>query len=89
MITLYILKSTHNNKRYIGITNNIDRRIQDHKAKHSKGSQILGELTLIHTEAYKDYSSARIREKFLKSGKGREWMNTNLPSNPPSADKAG
>ena len=34
----------------------------------------LGEFDLLHTESFPDYSAARAREKFLKSGKGREWL---------------
>ena len=71
MITLYILKGS---KRYIGITNNLDRRLKEHQSKSSKGSQIIGEFKLIYTEEFLDYKSARIREKFLKSGKGRAWI---------------
>ena len=37
--------------------------------------RLLGTFDLIYKEEYFDYKSARKREKFLKSGKGREWMN--------------
>jgi hypothetical protein len=29
----------------------------------------------LHIEEFADYKSARKREKFLKSGQGREWLN--------------
>jgi hypothetical protein len=29
---------------------------------------------VLHTEEYADYKSARKREKFLKSGQGRRWL---------------
>ena len=71
MVTVYVLKGI---KRYVGITNNLNRRLAEHKHKSSKGSQIIGEFKLVYTKEVPDYKTARIHEKFLKSGKGREWL---------------
>ena len=79
MITLYVLESTGNGKRYVGITNDLERRLSEHRAKCSKGGQILGEFRLLHTEAYPDYGTARSREVFLKSGQGRNWLCLSFP----------
>ena len=46
MITVYVL---FGKKRYVGITNNIARRIAEHKRKSSKGSQVIGEFKLLAT----------------------------------------
>ena len=73
MITLYVLKG-ETGKRYIGITNDLSRRLKEHGSHHSKISQILGEFTIIHTESFSDHKSARLREKFLKSGQGRKLL---------------
>jgi hypothetical protein len=35
---------------------------------------MLGDFRLIFTEEYTDHAQARIREKFLKSGQGRKWL---------------
>ncbi len=82
VITLYVLKGK-NGKRYVGITNDLSRRLKEHHSKRSKGSQVLGEFVLLHTEEYADHKSAREREKFLKSGQGRVWLNKlESPSEP-------
>jgi len=73
-ITLYVLKG-ENGKRYVGITNDLTRRLKEHRTNRSKGSQVLGEFIVLHTEKFADHKSARIREKFLKSGQGRLWLN--------------
>ena len=73
MITLYVLKGK-TGKRYIGITNDLFRRLREHQSKKTKGSQVLGDFFLLYTEKFPDHNSARKREKFLKSGKGREWL---------------
>ncbi len=74
MVTVYVLKG-ENGKRYVGITNDLARRIEEHRSGRSKGSQIIGAFILLHTEEFPDYPSARTREKFLKSGQGRTWLN--------------
>jgi len=78
LVTLYVLKGEIG-KRYVGITNDLSRRLTEHRSRKSKATQILGKFDLIFTESFPDYNSARIREKFLKSGQGRKWLN-NLKS---------
>ena len=73
MITLYVLKGK-TGKRYIGITNNLPRRIQEHRSRKSKGSQLLDDFFVLHKETFPDYKSARRKEKFLKSGQGLRWL---------------
>ena len=64
-----------NGKRYVGITNDLARRLREHHAKRSKGSQILGDFYVLLTEEYPNHNLAKVREKFLKSGQGRKWLN--------------
>ncbi|MDP8323368.1 MAG: GIY-YIG nuclease family protein [Candidatus Stygibacter australis] len=71
MVIVYVLKGI---KRYVGITNNLDRRLLEHKRKTSKDSQMIGEFKVIYTREYPDYKSARDHEMFLKSGAGRAWL---------------
>ncbi len=77
MITAYVLQSVENQKRYVGITNNLNRRLKEHGSKESTVYKILGDFEVIYIEKCRDYKLARIREKYLKSGKGREWLNSN------------
>jgi predicted GIY-YIG superfamily endonuclease len=62
-------------KRYIGITNDLPRRLKEHRSHRSKAGQLLGRFDVLLTETFPDYKSARVREKFLKSGQGRKWLN--------------
>ncbi len=71
VITLYVLKGK-NGKRYIGIMNDLHRRLREHRSGKSKGGHLLGDLLIHHTEEFPDYNTAREREKFLKSGQGRK-----------------
>jgi putative endonuclease len=74
-ITLYGLKGKKG-KRYVGITNDLTRRLKEHRSYRSKGSQVLGEFVVLHTEEYANHKLARKREKFLRSGQGRKWLDT-------------
>jgi len=74
VITVYVLKGERG-KRYVGITNDLSRRLREHKSKKSKAGQLLGNFTVLYTEKCAHYKSARLREKFLKSGSGRKWLN--------------
>jgi len=74
MITLYVIQSKVTRKRYVGITNNIQRRLAEHRRGNTKGGQILGDFDVLLTEIYPNYIQARQREIFLKSGKGRGWL---------------
>jgi len=75
MVKLYVLKGK-GGKRYVGITNALHRRINEHRLKKSKGGQMLDDFVLLFTEEFPDYRTARTREKFLKSGQGRKWLDT-------------
>jgi putative endonuclease len=81
-VTVYVLQGKE--KRYVGITNNLTRMLAEHRAGHTKGAQIVGQFRLLHKEKYPDYKSARRREKFLKSGIGREFLNQLYPATGPA-----
>jgi len=70
MISLYVIKSKSKQYRYVGITKNLRRRLKEHEyAKKSYGP-----LITILVEQFSDYKKAREREKFLKSGVGRKYL---------------
>jgi putative endonuclease len=78
-ITLYVIRSTENGRRYVGITHDLPQRLRSHRKKASKGGQLLGSFALIHREEFPSYETARAREIFLKSGQGRKWLDAQYP----------
>ncbi len=84
MITLYVIQSRANGKRYVGITNTLSRRLREHRSGHTKAGQVLGEFDLVWTQEFPDYHRAREREVFLKSGQGREWLERTLSRSGPA-----
>jgi putative endonuclease len=77
-VYLYIIEDVITQRHYTGITNNIGRRLREHASKQSAGSRSLDDFKLIYKERFDDYKSARVREKYFKSGIGRQWIKDNL-----------
>ena len=74
MYFVYAIKSTIRNYIYIGITNDLSRRINQHNKGYNKTTKPYRPFKLIYKEKLSDRKEARIREKFLKSGIGREFL---------------
>jgi len=64
---VYILTSKRNGTLYIGVTDDIIRRVQEHKNNINEGfTQQYNVHTLVYYEQYGSIESAIIREKRLK-----------------------
>ena len=70
---VYILSNKYNNVMYIGVTNDLERRMYEHKNKLVDGFSKKYNLTkLVYYEIAQDVESAIAREKQLKNWH-REW----------------
>ncbi|MBN8570672.1 MAG: GIY-YIG nuclease family protein [Ignavibacteria bacterium] len=70
---VYILSSRKNGTLYIGVTNNLLRRVKEHKEKNSKGFTKKYNVTdLVYYEQTENVHSAISREKVLKKWE-RQW----------------
>jgi len=74
MFYAYVLKSLKNGRHYTGSTNNLERRIGEHNSGQTKYTSQAGPFELIYKESYNTKLEAGRREKFLKTGKGREFL---------------
>ncbi|MDO8452162.1 MAG: GIY-YIG nuclease family protein [bacterium] len=70
----YVLKSQVNLRLYTGSTDNLERRLEEHNAGKSKYTKLTRPFDLVYTEEYATRLEARRRERFLKTGKGRELL---------------
>ncbi len=75
MVTVYVLKSLKFKYRYVGITSDLYDRLERHNGKRSRATAAYAPFELLYSEEYPTYDLARVREKFLKSGVGRNWLN--------------
>jgi len=89
MYFVYILKSLRDNKFYTGITNNLERRLREHNkgSKSTPSTLYRGPFHLAYSEKFQTRKEARERERFLKSGAGREWRNKLLSTHSPVAQR--
>lgn len=66
---VYILTNRYNNVLYVGVTNNLDRRLLEHRTTLSDSFTSKYHLTkLVYFEEIPDANAAINREKQLKAG---------------------
>ena len=74
---VYVLKSIKDGIRYIGSGVNAQERLR----RHNKGDYSFTKghrpWEIIYQENLETRSAAMQREKFLKSGQGRKWLDQN------------
>ena len=73
---VYVLKSLKTGKRYVGQTSNLEKRLKDHNSGLSVYTKNRGPWKLVFQEYYNSRSEAMLREKYLKTGKGRDFLDT-------------
>ena len=74
MYYVYAIRSKNKNYNYVGITNDIERRLKEHNLGYSRTTKSYRPFEVILTEKYPNRKEARIREKYLKSGFGKEYI---------------
>jgi putative endonuclease len=75
---IYFLKSEEG-YHYIGYTPDLDRRLSEHNAHTTHSTNTHGHnWKIIYTEEFSTRSEAMKRERWLKSGVGREWAKKNI-----------
>jgi putative endonuclease len=76
---VYILYSEEHNKIYTGYTSDLVSRFHSHNGLSSKGwTKRYRPWKVVYCEFYKAKQEAMLREKYLKSGSGREWIHRRL-----------
>ncbi len=71
---VYALNSINRNYIYVGMTTNLNRRLSEHNNGYNKTTKPYRPFELIIIEEFPDRDSARLREKYLKSGAGKKFL---------------
>ncbi|WP_324720359.1 GIY-YIG nuclease family protein [Salinimicrobium sp. HB62] len=74
MFYVYALSSLNKNYIYVGLTSNLERRIDQHNSGKEKTTRGYLPFELIFSEICSSRSEARLREKYWKSGTGKEKL---------------
>ncbi len=82
--SVYVLKSLQRNYFYVGLTNNIDRRVRQHQEGKERTTRPYLPFQLLVAEEYETRADARIREKYFKSGIGKERLKEHFGNMCPS-----
>lgn len=73
MYTVYVLKDK-NGKLYKGMTNNLARRLSEHRSGHTITTARMTDLQVIYEEKFESKSEARKREIYFKTAAGRRFL---------------
>ena len=71
---VYILRSQKDSGWYIGYSTDVERRLAEHHSGKNVSTRLRRPFQLIYYEAYIHKMDALGREKFLKSGAGRRFL---------------
>jgi len=71
---VYVLESLKDNKRYVGFTGNLKKRIKDHNDGNVFSTKFRRPLKLIYAEICLNLEDAVRRERYLKTTGGRRFL---------------
>lgn len=74
MYYVYVIKSEKDNSLYKGITNSLSRRLKEHNLGKNQSTKSKIPYVLVYHETVDNRMKAREREKWFKSGEGREFL---------------
>lgn len=77
---VYVLISKKDNKFYVGYTNNLKSRFEQHSKGQVDSTKNRRPLELIYYESCLDKNDASHREKYLKTYLGRHFLKNRLKS---------
>lgn len=72
MYNVYILQSLSTRRYYIGMTEDVERRLYEHNTGNAHSTRNKGPWKIVHVENELDRKSAWLRERQIKKYKGGE-----------------
>ncbi len=73
MYTVYVIRDDKG-KLYKGMTNDLPRRLKEHRSGKTVTTSKMGDLSVVYTEICQSFEEARKRELYLKSAAGRRFL---------------
>ena len=72
MFHVYVLLSATTGRRYVGSCEDVHERVRRHNAGHSKSTRYGVPWVLVHQENFMTRAEAVRKERYYKSGRGRD-----------------
>ena len=79
MIEVYAIISIPSREIYVGMALSAEKRLIEHNNRKNRYTKGLKPWKLFHIEYFPDWKQAREREKYLKSGVGKELLKSMVP----------
>jgi len=79
MVEVCAIVSECNGEIYVGMALDADRRLKEHNSGKNRYTKGLRPWKPFRKEIFEDWSKARVREKYLKSGVGKEFLKSMVP----------
>jgi len=71
---VYAIRSFNRNYLYVGLTADLNRRFKQYNDGRERTTRVYRPFMLIYQEEFESRELARNREKYLKSGVGKEFL---------------
>ena len=78
MYFVYVIRSSVDGRLYKGLTCDPENRLKEHNSGKTKSARFYKPWELIYKEEIDNIEEARNREKYFKTGIGREYLNNLL-----------
>ena len=78
MFYTYVLRSFKDKHLYVGYTTDVQKRLSKHNSGLTKSTKSRLPFELLFFEEFGSRSEAMLREKFFKTGKGKEYIDSKL-----------
>ena len=79
MIEVYAIVSEVNADIYVGMALSAEKRLKEHNSGKNRYTKGLKPWKLFFKEYFPNWEEARKREKYLKSGIGKEFLRSMVP----------
>ncbi|MFD2516500.1 GIY-YIG nuclease family protein [Salinimicrobium flavum] len=73
MYYVYVIYSSNFDEYYIGMTDALNRRLEEHNNGKNRSTKAYRPWEMVYNESLDSRELARKREKYLKSAAGRRW----------------
>ena len=74
MYFIYAMMSLIDSRIYVGYSEDVERRVAEHNAGHTRSTKGYRPWVLVYTEKVKSLQDALRLEKYYKSGSGKEKL---------------
>lgn len=78
MFYTYVLRSKIDNKLYVGFCSDLKKRVDEHNHGDVQATKGRRPFTIVYYEACLDQKNAIKREKYFKTGFGRQFLKSRI-----------